>query len=84
VQTCGDGGLTNYPAPQVVIRHRPAGVTVMRCYFLRGSHIVGVEMLPRGLSDPDAIARAYTLSAKRTARIDGLEGVGQHPFGHQP
>jgi hypothetical protein len=45
----------------------------MRCYFLRGSHIVGVEMLRRGLSDPDAIARAYTLSAKRTARIDGLE-----------
>ena len=45
----------------------------MRCYFLRGSHIVGVEMLPRGLSDPDAIARAYTLSAKRAARIDGLE-----------
>ena len=45
----------------------------MRCYFLRGSHIMGVEMLPRGLSDPDAIARAYTLSAKRTPRIDGLE-----------
>jgi hypothetical protein len=45
----------------------------MRCYFLRGSHIVGVEMLPSGLSDPDAIARAYTLSAKRTAWIDGLE-----------
>jgi hypothetical protein len=45
----------------------------MRCYFLRGSHIVGVEMLPRGLSDLDAIARACTLSAKRTAGIDGLE-----------
>jgi hypothetical protein len=45
----------------------------MRCYFLRGSHTVGIEMLPRGLSDPDTIATAYTLSAKRTARIDGLE-----------
>ena len=54
----------------------------MRCYFLRGSHIVGVEMLPRGLSDPDAIARAYTLSAKRCGhRICGVAARLPHPEG---
>ena len=37
----------------------------MRCYFLRGSHIVGVEMLPRGLSDPDAIARVAICAVSR-------------------
>jgi hypothetical protein len=27
----------------------------MLCYFLRDGHIAGVEMLPLGLSDQDAI-----------------------------
>jgi hypothetical protein len=45
----------------------------MRCYFLCGGQIVGVEMLPPGLSEQDAIARAHTLSSKRRGRIDGFE-----------
>jgi len=45
----------------------------MKCYFMRGGNIVGVEMLPPGLSEQDAIARARTLSSKRKGSIDGLE-----------
>ena len=38
----------------------------MQCYFLRDGHVTDVvEMLPLGLSDEDAITRAYMLSAKR-------------------
>jgi hypothetical protein len=45
----------------------------MLCYFLRDGHIAGVEMLPLGLSDEDAITRAHTLSSKRKAPFDGFE-----------
>jgi hypothetical protein len=45
----------------------------MRCYFIRDRLVVGVAMLPPGLSDQDAIARAHKLSAKRRGRIDGFE-----------
>ena len=45
----------------------------MRCYFLRGGRIAGVEILPLGLSDEDAIARAHALSAKRKGPFDGFE-----------
>lgn len=45
----------------------------MRCYFLNDGHIAGVEMLPLGLSDKDAIARAHMLSAKRMGPFDGFE-----------
>jgi hypothetical protein len=45
----------------------------MRCYFLRGGQIAGVNMLPRGLSDQDALGRAETQSLKRRGPIDGLE-----------
>jgi hypothetical protein len=45
----------------------------MRCYFLRGGQISGVEMLPRGLSDQDAVHRADRQSLKRKGPIDGLE-----------
>ena len=45
----------------------------MQCYFLRGGQIAGVNMLPRGLSDQDALARAETQSSKRRGPIDGLE-----------
>jgi hypothetical protein len=48
-------------------------VTVMRCYFLRGGQIAGVNMLSRGLSDRDALRRAETHSLKRRGPIDGLE-----------
>jgi hypothetical protein len=60
------GRLPNYPAPQVVVRHRRAaraGVTIMRCYFLRESYIVGVAMLPPGLSVRDAISRGSVIGA---------------------
>jgi hypothetical protein len=66
--------LTNYPAPPVVIRHRPAGVAIMRRYFIRDRRVVGVEMLPPGLAEQDAVARAaHTLASKRRGRIDGFE-----------
>ncbi len=45
----------------------------MWCYFLCGGHIAGVEVLPLGLSDEDAIARAQTLSSKRGGPFDGFE-----------
>jgi hypothetical protein len=45
----------------------------MLCYFLRDGHLAGVEMLPLGLSDEDAIARAHTLSSKRKGPFDGFE-----------
>jgi hypothetical protein len=45
----------------------------MRCYFIRNGQVVGVGMLPPGLSDQDAIARAHKLSAKRKGPIDGFE-----------
>jgi hypothetical protein len=45
----------------------------MRCYFLNDGHIAGVEMLPPGISDKDAIARAHVLSLKRKDPFDGFE-----------
>jgi hypothetical protein len=45
----------------------------MRCYFLRGGQIAGVNTLPRGLSDQDALGRAEIQSLKRRGPIDGLE-----------
>lgn len=41
--------------------------------FIRNDHVVGVDMLPPGLSDQDAIAKAHKLSAKRKGPIDGFE-----------
>jgi hypothetical protein len=40
---------------------------------VRGGQIAGVNMLPRGLSDRDALGRAETQSLKRRGPIDGLE-----------
>ena len=45
----------------------------MRCYFLNDGHIAGVEMLPPGISEKDAIARAHVLSLKRKGPFDGFE-----------
>jgi hypothetical protein len=45
----------------------------MRCYFLDGSQICGVELLPCGLSDQSAVEKADRQSLKRRARSDGLE-----------
>ena len=46
---------------------------VMRCYFLRAGRIAGVEVIPEGLSDEEAIARAHVLSAKRKGPFDNFE-----------
>jgi hypothetical protein len=45
----------------------------MRCYFLNDGHVAGVEILPPGLSDKHAIARAHLLSLKRKDSFDGFE-----------
>jgi hypothetical protein len=45
----------------------------MLCYLLRDGHVAGVEVLPPGLSDEDAIARAHRLSSKRKGPFDGFE-----------
>jgi hypothetical protein len=45
----------------------------MQCYFLRDGHLAGVEILPPGLSDEDAIARAHALSSKRKGPFEGFE-----------
>ncbi len=45
----------------------------MRCYFLRAGRLAGVEALPAGLSDEEAIARAHALMAKRKGPFDRLE-----------
>jgi hypothetical protein len=45
----------------------------MRCYFLRDGHIAGVEVLPLGLSDEDAIAKAHAVAAKRKGSFEGFE-----------
>ena len=45
----------------------------MWCYFLHGGHMAGVEVLPSGLSDEDAIARAHLLSSRRKGPFDGFE-----------
>ena len=48
----------------------------MRCYFLHGGHIDDIEILPSGLSDKDAIARAHLL--KRTGVNSGATGRRIH------
>jgi hypothetical protein len=54
----------------------------MRCYFLRDEHLAGVEMVPVGSSDEDAIARAHTLSSKRKGPFDSLEVWDRARFVH--
>jgi hypothetical protein len=45
----------------------------MLCYFLRDGHLAGVEMLPLGLSDESAIAKAAGRLAKRNGPFTALE-----------
>ena len=45
----------------------------MRCYFLNDGHVAGVEVLPPGLSDNGAIARARLLFSQREGPLDGFE-----------
>ena len=44
----------------------------MRCYFLRGGHIVAVEELT-GLSDEDAIAKAQVLVSESEIPVGAFE-----------
>jgi hypothetical protein len=44
----------------------------MRCYFMRGGHIVSVEELS-GLSDDEATAKAHALFAERKELFQGFE-----------
>jgi hypothetical protein len=52
----------------------------MRCYFLRGRRIAGVEILPLGLSGDEAIARCHVLSSKRRGTFEGFEVWDQARF----
>ena len=45
----------------------------MWCYFFHDGHIAGVELMPPGLSDEDAVARAQILSSKRKGPFDCYE-----------
>ncbi len=45
----------------------------MRYYFLREGRLAGVEVMPEGLSDEEAIARANVLLAKRRGPFDSFE-----------
>lgn len=45
----------------------------MRCYFLCNNRIAGVEVLPLGLSDEEAVVRAHTVASKRKGPIDSFE-----------
>jgi hypothetical protein len=42
----------------------------MPCYFLRDGTVAGVDMLPLGVADEDAIARAHVLLSKRRGLFD--------------
>jgi hypothetical protein len=44
----------------------------MRCYFLRGGHIVAVEELT-GLSDKEAIVKAQALFSERENAVGAFE-----------
>jgi hypothetical protein len=48
------------------------GSYVMRCYFIRGGHIVDVDELT-GPSDEDAIAKAHALFSEREPLFEGFE-----------
>jgi hypothetical protein len=45
----------------------------MRCYFLRAGRLAGVEVMPAGLSDEEAIERANELLSKRKGPFDSFE-----------
>jgi hypothetical protein len=45
----------------------------MRCFFLRDGQIICFEMLPPGLSDEDATARAHVLFSSRRGPFEGFE-----------
>ena len=45
----------------------------MRCFFLRDDRLADVEILPLGLSDEDAIARALTRPSNREGPFNAVE-----------
>jgi hypothetical protein len=44
----------------------------MRCYFMKGGHIVAVEVL-EGLADAEALEKAFALFDERKDRFEGFE-----------
>ncbi len=61
----------------------------MRCYFLRGGHILAVEELT-GLSDKEAIEKAHVLFSERENPVGAFEVWDQtrviirHPLAQEP
>lgn len=62
----------------------------MRCYFLRGGHIVAVEELT-GLSDNEVIVKAQVLFSESEVRVGAFEVwdqtrviVRHPPIAHEP
>jgi hypothetical protein len=48
-------------------------IKAMRCFFMKGGHVVGVEMLP-DLSDEEAIEQSHVLYAATLSGLyDGFE-----------
>ena len=45
----------------------------MRCYFVQGGHIAGVEVLELYASDADAIQQATLLFREREGSFEGFE-----------
>jgi hypothetical protein len=45
----------------------------MRYYFFREGRLAGVDVMPEGLSEEEAIARANVLLAKRKGSFDSFE-----------
>jgi hypothetical protein len=45
----------------------------MRCFFIKGGHIAGVEALPPDVTDDEAIEMAHHLFEERRSEFDGFE-----------
>ena len=45
----------------------------MRCFFMKGGHIVDVELLPPDITDEEALEMGRHLFAERQASFDGFE-----------
>lgn len=46
----------------------------MRCHFMRGGHIVAVDLLKRGIGDGEAIKASADLLRQRVAEKQVLDG----------
>jgi hypothetical protein len=57
----------------------------VRCYLMRHGHIAGVEIMPEGISDADAVERAKQLFEEQgqQGRYDGFEIWHEARFVHR-